>query len=108
MARQCIDECVVAVQCRRDVAHSVGDLVNLAPHLAGGLEHYEVELNVEALDRCAHARRAGSDHDQIVECFVAHESTLRPILRTSRLSWDEIVGGRGPSSSHTFESYRAQ
>jgi hypothetical protein len=78
MARQRTDECIVAVHCRRHVTHSVGDLVDLSPDLAGGLEDYDVELDVEALDRCAHACRPGSDHDHVVECFNSHEPTLRP------------------------------
>jgi len=88
MARQCADECLVAVRCRRHVAHSVGDLVDLPPDLASGLEHYDVELDVEALDRCAHACCPCSDHDHVVECFDSHEPTLRPcsgpvVLRAS-------------------------
>ena len=78
MARQSVDECFVAVGCSGHVAHSVGDLVDLPPDLAGGLEHYDVELDVEALDRRAHARRAGSDHDHIVKCVDVHGTTLWP------------------------------
>ncbi len=78
VVRQCVNERVVAVRRRCDVAHRVGDLVDLASDLAGALEHHDVELDVEALDGCAHARRPGSDYDHVVECFRGHLPRLRP------------------------------
>jgi hypothetical protein len=105
MARQCADQCLVAVRRRRHVAHSVGDLVDLAPDIARGLEHHDVELDVEALDRCAHACCACSDHDHVVECFDWHEPTLRPcsgpvVLRAScRINW---IGAPGSLRFHSL------
>ncbi|MHB1712450.1 MAG: hypothetical protein ACYCV7_13795 [Acidimicrobiales bacterium] len=63
----------------------MGDLVDLAPDLAGGLEHDDVQRDVEALDRGAHARGARSDHDHIVECFDTHGlNTTMAMVRSSR------------------------
>src|ERR1019366_8093555 len=84
-----VDECVVAVRCWHHVAHSVGDLVDLAPDLAGGLEHYDIEPDVNALDRCTHACWPGPNHDHVVECFDVHEPTLRP--GSVPISWPEEV-----------------
>ena len=78
VVRQCVDECLIAVRRGRHVAHLVGDLVDLAPDLVGALEHHDIELDVEALDGCAHARRPGSDYDHVVECFGGHPPRLRP------------------------------
>lgn len=85
MACQCFDQCIVAVHSGRHVAHSVGDLVDLAPDSARGFEHDDIELDIEALDRCAHARCTGSDHDDVVECFGSHEYRLRPRSRPMAL-----------------------
>ena len=67
VARQCLDQSLVAIGRRRHVAHGVGDLVDLPPDLVGGIKEDHVQLDVEALDGRANPRGPRSDHDHIVE-----------------------------------------
>src|ERR1700676_3900750 len=107
MARQSLDEGFVAIGCRRHIAHVVGDLVDLPPDGTGGLEYYDVELDVEALDGGAHARGARSDHDHIVERLETHDPTLRLWTGPVGYPWTWSRVGEAPAFARSVDCARA-
>lgn len=72
MAGERVNHGFVALICNRHVAHRVGNLVDLASDLGGGLEHHDVELDVVALDGGTHTRGAGSDDNHIAPMIGGH------------------------------------